>query len=137
MKIAVLGSITIDLITKVPKIPHENEVVISEGLRLLPGGKAANTAIALSRLGSDSYMLGKIGNDGFGKNIKMIFKNEKVNMDFVDIDYVVPTGTVLVNVDQQGQNTIIVNEDANIRITTKSIANFLNKKVISKLLISY
>lgn len=123
--IAVLGSITIDMVTKVQKIPRINEVVISEGLKMLPGGKAFNAAVGISRLKEKVWMLGRIGNDSFGENLKNIFKREGVSSEFVDIDNFVPTGTVMVNVDKQGKNTIIVNEDANIRISQQTIKNFL------------
>lgn len=124
-QIAVLGSINIDMVTKVQEIPKINEVVISEGLKMLPGGKAFNAAVGISRLKEKVWVLGRIGNDSFGENLKKIFKKEGVNSEFVDIDYFVPTGTVMVNVDKQGRNTIIVNEGANIRISQQTIKDFL------------
>ncbi len=125
--IAALGSINIDMVTKVPIIPKENEVVISEGLKLITGGKATNAAIAMSRLQEKVYMIGKIGNDFFGEEAKTILKNEGINVDFVDEDVFIPTGTIMVNVDKKGENTIIVNEDANIRINKKTISDFLQQ----------
>lgn len=125
--IAVLGSVNMDLVTKVPQIPKVNEVVISEGLKLVPGGKATNVAIGLSRLDEKVWMLGKSGNDFFGESLKEVFKREGINSSFVDTDSFIPTGTVMVNVDQRGKNTIIVNEDANIKINRKTIADFLVK----------
>ena len=125
--IAVLGSINIDMITKVPKIPRENEVVISEGLKLVPGGKATNAAIAMARLGEMVYMTGKIGNDFFGEQARLTFKKEGVNIEYIDTDSFIPTGTVLVNVDNKGKNTLIVNQDANIRINKQTISDFLEK----------
>ena len=122
--IAILGSITIDLITKVPAFPKANEVVVSEGLKLLPGGKATNASIGLSRLGSDVTFLGKIGNDSFGNNVLGVFKKEGIQTDFIDLDMFIPTETVLVNVDTHGENTIIVNEDAGVRVNKKTITDF-------------
>lgn len=125
--IAVLGSINVDMVTKVPTIPKENEVLISEGLKLVPGGKATNASIAMARLGENSYMLGRVGNDYFGEDVRNVFKREMVNIDFVDTDSFIPTGTIMINVDAKGVNTIVVNEDANIRISKKTIDDFLAK----------
>lgn len=126
-QVAVLGSINIDLITKVPKIPQENEVVISEGLKLLPGGKATNTAIGMARLGIFTHMVGKIGYDSFGEEVLSVFRQEGIDTKYVDTDAFIPTGTVMVNVDARGKNTIIVNEDANIRINKKVISDMFAK----------
>lgn len=126
-QIAVLGSVNFDLVTKVAKIPKAEEVVISEGLKLVPGGKATNAAIGISRLGDQVWMLGKAGNDFFGDSLKEVFKREGINTEFVDTDSFIPTGTVMVNVDNQGKNTIVVNEDANIKINRQTITDFLVK----------
>lgn len=125
--IAVLGSINADMVTKVPRIPQENEMVISEGLKVMPGGKATNAAIAIARLQTRVSMIGKIGNDSWGDDVKSIIQEEGINTDFVDTDAFIPTGTVMVNVDQEGKNTLIVNEDANIRINPKTVISFLEK----------
>lgn len=126
-QIVVLGSVNIDLVTKVPQIPKVDDVVISEGLKLVPGGKATNTAIGISRLGEKVWMIGKTGNDFFGESLKNVFKREEIDFSFVDTDSFIPTGTVMVNVDRKGKNTIIVNEDANIKINKQTIKDFLAK----------
>ncbi len=123
--VVTLGSITIDMVTKVQKIPKENDIIISEGLKLVPGGKATNAAIAISRLQENVFMIGKVGNDFFGEDVKSILNKDGVNTDFVDTDSFIPTGTIMVNVDERGKNTIVVNEDANIRINKKTISDFL------------
>lgn len=126
-QIAILGSVNIDMITKVSKIPKIDEVVISEGLKLMPGGKATNAAIGISRLGEKVWMLGKTGNDFFGESLKGMFGRENIDTSFIDTDSFIPTGTVMVNVDNRGRNTIIVNEDANIKINKQTIKDFLKQ----------
>lgn len=126
-KIAVLGSICVDMVTKVPRIPRENDVLISEGLKLVPGGKATNAAIAMARFEEEVYMVGKVGNDYFGEDVRSVFKREGVDTSYIDIDSFIPTGTVMVNVDARGVNTIVVNEDSNIRINKKTIDDLLKK----------
>ena len=134
-QIAVLGSVNIDMITKVPMIPKVDEVVISEGLKLMPGGKATNAAIGMSRLGEKVWMLGKTGNDFFGESLKEVLKREDIDSSFVDTDNFIPTGTVMVSVDSRGKNTIIVNEDANIKINQQTIKDFLNQIDEGKIII--
>ena len=127
MTIVALGSINMDMITKVAAIPKVDDVVVSEGLKLLPGGKATNAAIGMSRLQQNVYLLGKIGNDSFGKEIREVFQREHVKDTYLDNDAFVPTGTVMVTVNDEGKNTIIVNEDANIRISKNSIKDLLEE----------
>ncbi|MBS3052507.1 MAG: ribokinase [Candidatus Aenigmarchaeota archaeon] len=125
--IVVLGAINLDIVTKVPRIPKENETVISEGLKFIPGGKATNAAVTMSRLEGNAILLGKIGDDSFGKEVKKLLNGDGINTDFIDIDSFSPTGTVIVSVNHKGKNTIIVNENANIRITKDHISDFLRK----------
>lgn len=134
-QIAVLGSVNIDMVTKVPMIPKVDEVVISEGLKLMPGGKATNAAIGISRLGEEVWMLGKTGNDFFGESLKEMFKREEIDSNFVDTDSFIPTGTVMVNVDSRGKNTVVVNEDANIKINRQTIKDFLKQIDENKIVI--
>lgn len=134
-QIVILGSVNIDMITKVPKIPKIDEVVISEGLKLMPGGKATNAAIGISRLGEKVLMLGKTGNDFFGESLRGMFERENIDTSFIDTDSFIPTGTVMVNVDSRGKNTIIVNEDANIKINKQTIRDFLKQVDEGKIIV--
>lgn len=134
-QIAVLGAVNIDMVTKVSMIPKVDEVVISEGLKLVPGGKATNAAIGMSRLGEKIWMLGKIGNDFFGESLRDIFKREEIDAQSVVTDSFIPTGTTMINVDSRGKNTIIVNEDANIKINQQAIKDFLRQVDEGKIII--
>ena len=125
--VVVLGGISIDIVSKVPHIPKIQEELLSEGLKIMPGGKATNATISLSRLGEQVFMLSKIGNDFFGEQATNLLQKSGVNIDYIDIDSFMPTGTVIVTVDEAGKNTVIVNEDSNIRINQKTIEEFLKK----------
>lgn len=125
--IAVLGSINIDMVTKVARYPKADEAVISEGLKLVLGGKATNAAVGISRLDSKAYIIGKVGNDFFGEETKGLFNREGVNTQYVDIDSFNPTGTIMIAVDKKGKAALIVNEDANIRINKNTILDFLKE----------
>ncbi len=126
-KIAVLGFIGIDLFTKVEKFPAENHPLLSEGLKMALGGKAANAAVALTRLGEEVTIIGKVGSDPFGDRAKLVLDLEGIDTHHVATDTFSPTGTVLVNVDLRGKNTVIVNEDANQRVLKSSIDHVLER----------
>lgn len=125
--IALLGAINIDMVTKVPKYPKADEAIISEGLKIVMGGKATNAAIGVARLKGNPYIIGKIGNDFFGEETTALFRRENVHREFVDIDSFIPTGTIMISVNKQGKAALIVNEDANLRINKKTILDFLEK----------
>lgn len=124
--VAVLGSINMDLVTHVPFIPKQNEVVLGSGLHQLIGGKATNVAIGLQRLGVTSFLIGKIGKDSFASKIKQIFVKEEMDNIYIEEEDTVRTGSVIVVVDAHGYNATIVNEDANIQISKANINNMLH-----------
>ena len=126
-KILVIGSVSIDLITKVKIIPKENEVAISEGLLMNIGGKATNGAIGLARLLNEVFICGCIGDDTLKNLVIDTFNYEKINISSLETNSVHPTGTVLVNVDEKGNNTIIVNEDANLLLSKNTITKAITE----------
>ena len=64
--ILVAGSLNADLVVRTPRFPQPGETISGEELRVIPGGKGANQAVAAARLGADVAMLGRVGNDNFG-----------------------------------------------------------------------
>ena len=64
--IVVIGSINADLVAKVERIPHSGETVLGSDFQIHPGGKGANQAVAVARLGYPVFMIGKLGSDAFG-----------------------------------------------------------------------
>ena len=78
-KISVVGSINIDLISHIRKFPQPGETVLGGKFSIIPGGKGANQAVSLARLGNDVSMIGKIGVDELGKSSLEILKMENIN----------------------------------------------------------
>ncbi len=67
--ICVVGSLNMDLVIDCQRIPSVGETVIGKQFHTIPGGKGANQAVACGRLGAETYMLGKVGNDGFADEV--------------------------------------------------------------------
>lgn len=85
-KVVVLGSLNMDLVTTLERLPEIGETIIAEKLDYFVGGKGANQAVAASRVGGDVTMLGKIGRDTFGKKILDQLKQEHLNLINIEED---------------------------------------------------
>ena len=114
MKIAVVGSINLDMTLCAPRIPLKGETLMGTDLSYAPGGKGANQAVAMSRLGADVWMFGCVGNDAHGRTVMDNLKANKVHTEFVQTLENVPTGLAVITVGEQ-DNTIIVIPGANAR----------------------
>lgn len=110
--IAVVGSISMDLVAVSKKRPKAGETVIGEAFHTIPGGKGANQAVAAARLGANVAMVGAVGDDNYGTVVKKNLENERVF-----IDYVVPvtdTATGIAHIVlAEEDNSIVVVQGAN------------------------
>jgi len=120
-KIAIIGSIITDLTVLTPRVPERGENILAKRLQIGPGGKGANAAVAVARMGVESILIGRIGDDNFGSEELAALRAEGVNTDFVGIDPEVQTGTAVVMVDDEGENTILVIIGANDRLTPEYV----------------
>ena len=82
-KITVIGSINMDLVTKTNTIPKVGETVIGESYFTIPGGKGANQAVAAARLGAEVTLVGCVGDDSFGSELKSHLAQQNVNTDYI------------------------------------------------------
>ena len=114
MKIAVVGSINLDMTLCAPRIPLKGETLMGTDLSYSPGGKGANQAVAMSRLGADVWMFGCVGNDDHGRQVVENLKNNDVHTEFIKTLADTPTGLAVITVGEQ-DNTIIVIPGANAR----------------------
>ncbi|MGN0848895.1 MAG: PfkB family carbohydrate kinase, partial [Victivallaceae bacterium] len=114
MKFLVLGSLNIDIVYQLPHIVAPGETITSYKRSIHPGGKGANQAAALARAGADTFMAGKIGADGiFLKNILDEFN---VNTSMIKIDRENPSGHGLIQLAQNGENSIVLFPGTNRQI---------------------
>ncbi len=120
--ILVVGSMNMDLVVKTDEIPNIGETVIGNELLEIPGGKGANQAVAMAKLGNNVTFLGKVGNDSFGQSILNSMKESGVKTDFIEEEEI-STGIAVINVDKNGNNNIIVIPGANGKVDV----DYLNK----------
>jgi ribokinase len=121
MKIVVVGSLNMDLVVQIPQIPKPGETLLGGVFKTFPGGKGANQAVAAARLGAQVTMIGCVGNDAFGKEMRTTLESEGIETTHVLIHPEAATGVALIQVDAQGQNSIAVASGANFCLTSADV----------------
>ena len=115
--IVVVGSVNLDLVATVDRLPVAGETVTNAELSRFPGGKGANQALAAQRLGAEVTLLACVGNDPAAEEALALLREGGVNLaGCVNVDDV-PTGTALIAVAASGENQIIVAPGANRQLT--------------------
>ena len=118
--IVVVGSINTDLVSLTEKIPLAGETVLGSDFKTYPGGKGANQAVAIARLGYPVRMIGRVGTDSFGKDALQHLKSAGVGTEFVGTSDG-PSGIAVICVSAKGENSIIVTPGANATLTPSVI----------------
>jgi ribokinase len=113
LRVVVLGGLNMDLIVQVQRLPKPGETVSGDSLMRAPGGKGANQAVALARLGAQVTMVGRVGRDSFGRDLKRSLRDEGVFVRAVHVSAERSTGAALIEVDDHGENSIAVATGAN------------------------
>ena len=113
-KIVVLGSINMDLVATMPRMPEPGETVKGDGFFTAGGGKGANQAVAAARLGADVRMVGRVGDDDFGRTLLRDCGSEGIDVRDVAVDGSNVTGVAMIMVDAAGQNCIAAVYGANM-----------------------
>jgi ribokinase len=121
-KIYVVGSINRDLVIYVDGLPRPGETVFGNRFQQFPGGKGANQAVAASRLGGDVHLVGNVGSDAFGKEMRDFLAAENINTSEIAILDTAPTGIALITVDSASENSIVVVSGANMVWHTRDLA---------------
>jgi ribokinase len=127
--ILVVGSLNADLVVRAPRFPQPGETISGEDLQVIPGGKGANQAVAAARLGSSVSMLGRVGKDNFGELLLNNLRSNHVDSQLVQRDDA-STGTAIIIVDSNGQNSIVLSAGANGKVSSADIASFLDHKLL-------
>ena len=113
MTVVVFGSINLDLVVEVPHLPTRGETVIGNRFFCATGGKAANQAVAVAKLGIPVYSIGRVGNDNFGQVLLENLQLAGVDTTGVTIDSQTHSGVASIVVDQRGDNAIACAAGAN------------------------
>jgi ribokinase len=125
MKIVVVGSLNMDLVVRMPQIPRPGETLLGGVFKTFPGGKGANQAVAAARLGAKVVMVGCVGDDAFGSEMREMLKIEGIDTSHVLVHPKSATGVALIQVDADGQNSIAVASGANFELTAAQVEKAL------------
>ncbi|MFZ7088972.1 ribokinase [Curtobacterium sp. RRHDQ10] len=120
-RIVVVGSLNADLVVRTERFPKAGETLRGEDLAILPGGKSANQAVAAGRLGGRVAIVGAVGSDGNGTMLLDSVGGAGVDVSAVRVLDDVATGTAVITVDADGENTIVISAGANGRLTASDI----------------
>jgi ribokinase len=118
--ILVVGSINMDLVIKTPKMPAPGENLYGRDFRVIPGGKGANQAVGVARLGCRTLMAGRVGNDEFGRSLLASLQVAGVDTTCIERDDTTPTGVALIMIDANGENSIVIASGANTEFSVES-----------------
>jgi ribokinase len=110
--IVVVGSVTMDMVTRTPQIPRIGQTVIGTGFETTPGGKGANQAVAAARLGYPVHMVGKVGDDAYGPALLKNLAAAGVNTSAMETT-AGPSGLAPIFLSEAGENSIVVVPGAN------------------------
>jgi ribokinase len=119
--VTVVGSLNMDLVARAPRIPQPGETIIGSDFHTVPGGKGANQAVAVARLGAHVSMVGRVGRDTFAGPLLDNLAAAGVDHSFVIQDSEAATGVALIVVDDAGQNSIVVASGANMRLSPADV----------------
>lgn len=111
--ILVVGSINMDLVVRAPEMPAPGQTVLGEQFTQNPGGKGANQAVAIARLGGRVEMIGRVGSDPFGQTLRQSLAQAGVDVEAVFTTQETPTGVAMIVVNRRGENSIVVASGAN------------------------
>lgn len=120
-KIIVIGSSNTDMVIKTRRLPLAGETILGGTFLMNPGGKGANQAVTASRLGGNVTFVTKVGTDLFGTEALNGFKAAKIDTRYIVQDQKNPSGVALINVDENGENIIVVAPGANATLVPNDI----------------
>lgn len=123
--IVVFGSLNIDMVMQVERMPRPGDTVLCPNYEIVGGGKGANQAAAAARAGASVKLFGKIGDDEFGRTLLEPLRTMGVDLAGVSISKEGPTGCAAIAVDAKGENMITVASGANFYAQEKEISDDL------------
>lgn len=122
MTIVVFGSINMDLVVRTPRLPNRGETLTGTAFLTVGGGKGANQAVACARLGATTTLIGRVGDDGFGATLLDSLRGYGVDTSGILTHTGLPSGVALINVDDAGDNTIVIVPGANGAMSIEDVS---------------
>jgi ribokinase len=112
----VVGSLNMDVTVTAPRLPRPGETLRGETMTRSPGGKGANQAVAAARVGAQVSLVGRVGRDEAGRELRAVLDRERIDTVAVGESWTDPTGMALICVEQSGENFIVAVPGANGRL---------------------
>src|SRR5476649_2001276 len=122
-KVVVICSLNMNLVTRAPRLPRGGETLIGQSFTTVSGGKGANQAVAAARLGAKVSMVGCVGTDAYGQELRGALLAERIDCQAVSI-VDGASGVALIVVDDNSQNAIVIVAGANGALTPPVIDRF-------------
>jgi len=119
--VVAVGSLNMDLVAQVPQLPQRGQTIAGYEFQMLPGGKGANQAFAVGRLGGQARMIGRVGDDAFGERLRSSLSSAGVDVSGVMSTPGESTGVALILVETGGQNQIVVAAGANGKLSPDDV----------------
>lgn len=127
--VLVIGSLNADLVVRAPRFPQPGETISGGDLLTIPGGKGANQAVAAARQGAHVAMVGRVGKDNFAP-----FLIENLNSNNVNTSHIsqgsAASGTAIIIVDSNGQNSIVISPGANGEVNKQDVDSAPDAKIL-------
>lgn len=120
-KIIVIGSSNIDMVVKTSHLPVTGETILGGEFFMNQGGKGANQAVAVKRLGGNLIFVAKLGNDILGQQSVDYFKKEGIDTKYITLDENSASGVALISVDDHAENSIVVASGANMLLNEQDV----------------
>jgi len=133
MRLTVVGSVNLDLVASVERLPAPGETVSATAFHRHPGGKGANQALAAQRLGAEVRFIASVGRDAMADEALVLLRAERVGLQSVRVDPQTPTGVALIAVAADGENQIVVVPGANHSLMPEHIALAQDEAVLCQL----
>lgn len=135
MTVVVFGSVNMDLVARVPRLPVPGETLTGHQFDTIPGGKGANQAVAVARLGVPTQMVGRVGGDRFGQDLITSLETAGVGCDRLLRDPSTTSGVAVIAVDDAGENHIIIIPGANGRVDQTDVERLQPILSVAKVLL--
>jgi len=119
-RILVVGSSNTDMIMKVPRLPKPGETISGSDMQVVQGGKGANQAVAAARMGAETTFVACVGEDDFGTQAIIGYEKDGITTSLIKRSKR-PTGVALINIGDDGENSITINPGANADLTPSDL----------------
>jgi ribokinase len=119
--VVVFGSANMDLVVHTPRAPGPGETVLGDGFTQSQGGKGANQAVAAAKLGAPATLIGRLGTDAFGQQLRTFLAAQGVDLVLVKDTADIHTGTAIITI-ADADNTIVVVPGANAMVSAEDVA---------------